>query len=177
MRRGLSSPEETGARPAIGLLRRAAAVRGGDGGVRRRAPLGPGVDRAWAHGSADPAGLREAVRQTAEERRGRRRGDLRGGAAADDALRAGEERGSAGERRRLPRPRPAGAPAHPAHERPARPFGGVRLCRPEGRHACRAPDRGGGRSCGRAANRRPHEPAGDDPDARSAAGGDRQARH
>jgi hypothetical protein len=32
--------------------------------------LGPRAGEAGAHGSADPAGLREAVRQTAEERRG-----------------------------------------------------------------------------------------------------------
>ena len=80
-------------------------------------------------GPADPAGLREAVREAAEERRGRCRGDLRGGAAADDAVRAGEERGAAGERRGVPGARPAGAPAHPAHQRAARPPGRVRLGR------------------------------------------------
>ncbi len=45
---------------------------------------------------ADAAGLREALCQARQDRRGRRRGDLRGGDAADDALRAGQDRGAAG---------------------------------------------------------------------------------
>ena len=49
-------------------------------------------------GTADTAGLRQAVRQAAEERCGRCRSDLRGSAAAEHAVRGGEERGAAGER-------------------------------------------------------------------------------
>ena len=65
-------------------------LSGGAGGLWRGAPLGAGAWQAGPHGAADPAGLREAVRQAAEERRGGCRGDLRSGAAAEDALRAGE---------------------------------------------------------------------------------------
>ena len=50
----------------------AAALHGGDGGLRRRASLGARDRPARARGAADPAGLREAVRQAAEERCGRR---------------------------------------------------------------------------------------------------------
>ena len=53
--------------------------------------------QAWPYGAADPARLREAVCQAAEERRGRCRGDLRSGAAPEHALRGGEERTAAGD--------------------------------------------------------------------------------
>ena len=45
------------------------------------------ISKARACGPADPAGLREAVRQAPEERCGGCRGDLRGGPAPDHALR------------------------------------------------------------------------------------------
>lgn len=54
--------------------------------------LGSGDRRAWPRDQAHSTGLREAVREAAEERHGRCRGDLRGGAAADDAVRGAEER-------------------------------------------------------------------------------------
>ena len=41
------------------------------------------LGQARPRGAADAAELREALRQAAEERRGRRRGDLRGGDPAD----------------------------------------------------------------------------------------------
>ena len=53
-------------------------------------------------GAADPACLRQAVCEAAEERCGRCRGNLRSGGAAEHALCAGEERSAAGERGRVP---------------------------------------------------------------------------
>ena len=95
-------------------------VRRGDGGLRQGALLGARDRQARPHGAADPAGLCEAVREAAEERCGRCRGDLRGGAAADHALRGGQERGSAGCGARVPGSGSAGAAAHPNDQRPAR---------------------------------------------------------
>jgi transposase len=46
--------------------------------------------KALGHEAADARQLREALRQARQDRCGRRRGDLRGGDAANDALRAGE---------------------------------------------------------------------------------------
>src|SRR5258708_7251146 len=85
-------PQEAEARSGAGVLRRAAALPGGDGGLRGRSLLGPGDRSAWSPDAADRAGLRQAVREAPEERHGRRGGDLRGGAAADDAVRHAEER-------------------------------------------------------------------------------------
>jgi hypothetical protein len=51
--------------------------------------LGHGWKRRFQ--PADPAGLREAIRQAPEERHGGCRGDLRGRPAADHALRGREE--------------------------------------------------------------------------------------
>lgn len=51
----------------------------------------------WPYRSPDSAGLCEAVREAAEERRVRCRSDLRGGAAADNAFRGGQERDGAGQ--------------------------------------------------------------------------------
>jgi hypothetical protein len=97
--------------------------------------------RVGPHRAPDPASLRQAVCEAAEERHGGRRGDLRGGAAADHAFRAGEGRGAAGERRRVPGPCPAGAATHPVPQRPARAPVRVRLRRSPGDHARRCIDR------------------------------------
>ena len=76
---GLSQEAEPG--QGAGRCRVAPAMRRGDGGMRECPPLGPPDRAAWSCGAAGPAGLREAVRETAEERRGRRGSDLRGGLA------------------------------------------------------------------------------------------------
>ena len=57
--------------------------------------LGKGDRRARPHGASDDAAVRQALRQAAEERPGRRRSDLRGGAAAEYAVCGGQERGAA----------------------------------------------------------------------------------
>ena len=66
------------------------------------APMGPGSGTARPRGAARPGSLREAVRETPEERsrgRGRRRG---GGHAPDHALRGGEERRDPGSSSGVP---------------------------------------------------------------------------
>src|ERR1700716_4649722 len=55
------------------------------------------IGRYGPPGPADAAGLCEALREAQQERWPRRGGDLRGGGAADDAVRAGEERGGGGD--------------------------------------------------------------------------------
>src|SRR5437868_13933430 len=55
-------------------------------GLRLVAPLVARTSGDRSYGSADAAGLREALRQTAEERYGRRRGDLRGGYPSQHAV-------------------------------------------------------------------------------------------
>ena len=71
----------------------------------------------------------EAVREAAEERRGRRGGDLRSGVAPDDALRGGEDAGAAGSGHAVPHARAAGSAAHADDQRAAGALGGVRRCR------------------------------------------------
>ena len=61
-----------------------------DGGLCERPLLGPGDYAARPGCEAGPADLREALREAAEERRGGRGGDLRGGAAPDHALCGGD---------------------------------------------------------------------------------------
>ena len=52
--------------------RQGAAMRGCDGGLRRRSFLGAADHRSWPRVQVDPADLREAIRQTAKERCQRR---------------------------------------------------------------------------------------------------------
>lgn len=66
------------------------------------APLGANDRRPRAHRQADPAGLREALREAAEERCRRCRSDRRGGDATDDAVRGAEIRSTAGRRDGVP---------------------------------------------------------------------------
>ena len=117
-----------------------AALHGGHGGLRQRAPLGARDQQAWACGPADPAGLREALRQAAEERCGRCRGDLRGSPAPDHALRGAQERADPSRSPRVPGARSPGEAANPDHQCPARASGRVR-------------DRGGQRAGSRPATR------------------------
>ena len=58
------------------------------------ASSGPGDRRSRPYGTADPAGLCQALRQAAAERRCGRRGDLRGGLAADHAVCGCEDGGT-----------------------------------------------------------------------------------
>ena len=106
--------------------RRAAAMRGGDGGLCERPLLGPGDFEARPRSEVGPADLREAVREAAEERRGGRGGDLRGGAAPDHALRGGEGGRATGKGDAVPHARSSGAPAHADDQRATWPPGRVR---------------------------------------------------
>src|SRR6516165_2878162 len=59
----------------LGILPEAAAMPGGDRGVRLIPPLVPRAAGVRAYGAIDAAGLCEALRQAAEERHHGRRGD------------------------------------------------------------------------------------------------------
>ena len=145
--------------PGCSVLRRATAVCGGAGGMWRGAPLGAGIGRLGRDGAADPAGLREAVREAAEERCGGCRGDLRGRAATEHALRAGEERGAAGEGRWCFAPATCWSGSGRRHQRTPRTSGRVRQVAPQGRHvdSLVAPGRG---PSGLRAGGRARDPAG-----------------
>ena len=73
----------------------ASALHRGDGGLLRRSPSRPRVCRSRPRRAADVARICPALRQGAEERRSRRRGDRGSGDAADDAVRRTEEPGPA----------------------------------------------------------------------------------
>src|SRR5271168_471172 len=73
-------------RNSVGILRFAAALSGGARGLRLGASLGARADHARPRGAHDASGLCEAVYSPAEERRGRRGGDLRGCDSAFDAI-------------------------------------------------------------------------------------------
>ena len=68
-------PSATEAPECSGVLSEDAVVPGRDRGLRYIAPLVARDDGTWPHRAADAAGLREALREAAEERRGRCRGD------------------------------------------------------------------------------------------------------
>jgi len=114
-------PSAAAARRAAEIFRVAAAVPYRDGGVRFGALLGSADGCVGAPGSPAAAGPCEALRKTGqEERRGRCGGDLRGGHAAADAERAGQERGE-----------PSGAPAAPVAGSTCAPAHDADLCVPE----------------------------------------------
>src|SRR5260370_41264835 len=58
---------------------------------------GEGDWALWPPGKIDATGLCEALCEAQQERWPGRGGDLRGGQPSDDAVRAGEERGAAGD--------------------------------------------------------------------------------
>src|SRR5262245_58408585 len=69
---------------------------GWHGSLRLGALLGARADAAGARGPFDAGERREGLRQAQQERRSGRRGDLRGGSPADDAICAGEVGRAAG---------------------------------------------------------------------------------
>src|SRR6266436_5402921 len=84
-------PPPVEASPRPGVLSEAAAMPGWHRGLRLVAPLVARTSGDRSYRSADAAGLREALCQTAEERYGRRRGDLRGGYPSQHAFRANKD--------------------------------------------------------------------------------------
>ncbi len=97
-------------RGSAGFSCLAGGVCGGDGSLRQCPLLGPGHHDARSQGEAGSADLREAVRQEAEDRSGRR--DLRSGAASDHALHDGQDRSAFTNWLRGPSglwPRPSGS--------------------------------------------------------------------
>ena len=83
------------ARSGHHLLRLAAILPDRHGSLRHRALLGARAALAGTRGAPDAAAVRQGLRQAGQERRGRRRGDLRGRDAAVHALRAGQDRRAA----------------------------------------------------------------------------------
>ena len=93
------------------------APHGGAGGLQRVALLGRVSSRKLGHdGASHAAAVREAVRETEQERRGGRGSVLGGGAAAVDAFRAGKDRGAAGGIAAPPRARTPDMRAHESGE-------------------------------------------------------------
>ena len=103
----------------------ASILHGRNGSLRHFASLGAGDFSPGAPGEADAASLCEGISQAPEERCCRCRGDLRGGAPSDNALRAHQERAAAGGARSAPLTRTAGTPAHDVDQRDPRPLCGV----------------------------------------------------
>src|ERR1700692_3164331 len=88
--------QEAATQPGAGVFCQAAANRYRDGGVRGGALLGAGVAQARPRGEVDGAAAREGLRQAQQERRARCGRGVRGDEPADNAVRAGEDRGAAG---------------------------------------------------------------------------------
>src|SRR4029434_6380613 len=80
----------------FGIFPDLAALPGGYRGVCLIAPLVARAAGAGAYGAVDATGLCEALRQAAEERRHRRRGDLRSGHEAKHAVRADQDERATG---------------------------------------------------------------------------------
>ena len=78
-------------RHVLAFLPQAATVPCRHGGLCFIASLVAGTPGAGAHGASDAAGLREALRQAAEERCHRRGGDLRSGHPAEHAVRSDQD--------------------------------------------------------------------------------------
>ena len=95
-RRGGSGTEEAAPRgAAVVSCAAAGGLHGGDGGVRRGAPLGPSGGWPRPPRAADEPAVRGAVREIEQERR-QRRGRDRGGVGASDGALRGPEDGQAG---------------------------------------------------------------------------------
>ena len=79
-------PQEAVTRPAPWVSGKASGLHRGHGSMRHVSLLGSRDREAGACRSADPADLRQTLRQAAEERRRRRRSNRRGRLAANHAL-------------------------------------------------------------------------------------------
>ena len=125
----------------------ASALRGGDGGLLRRPSSRPRVRRSRPRRAADVARICPALRQGAEERRSRRRGDRGSGDAADDAVRRTEEPGPARYADASSIKRPVGRRTDGSDQSVARHSAGARNCRAAGQAEARAvPGRPDGRT-------------------------------
>src|ERR1700750_852675 len=109
-----------------GIFRQATADGDRDGGLRRFAFLGAGTAQAGSRGEADGAAARQGLRQAQQERWPRRRGAVRGDEPANDAVRGGQERGTAGGADAARAARAVDRPAHPAEQCYPQLCGGVR---------------------------------------------------
>src|SRR5713226_9186559 len=130
--RAAGAAQEVAAPRGVGIFCQAAANGYRNGGVRGGALLGAGVAQARPRGEADGAATREGLRQAQQERRARCRGIVRGDEPADDAVRAGEDRGAAGGADADGSSPAADRKAHPAQQRDPRLRGGVRPDRGQG---------------------------------------------
>lgn len=85
--------------------------------------LGSGAAEAWAPSSIDCSSLCQSIREASEDRRGRRRGDLRGGAAADDVICSDQVGRKAVRSIIVSNARPSGSPENPINQCRAGPSG------------------------------------------------------
>ena len=123
--------EEAATQPGSAVLRGAGStVHGGDGDVHGGELVVSPAAGSRVRRAADPGGLREAVREEPEERRAGRGGDLRGGAASQHEVRAGEERGGVDRAGRASHAPPPDEAAHDEHQ--PRPVGVRRVRRGRG---------------------------------------------
>src|ERR1700730_4894742 len=111
---------------ATDIYSAAATMPGGDGGVWQRSLLGPRDWQVRSPGQADECTTCAAVREVQQERCARRRGDLRSGRTAVDALGRGQEPGAAGHAGAASGALTVGPRAHGVDEPDARPAGRVR---------------------------------------------------
>ena len=119
------------------------------GGVRHGASLGPHAAGSRPRGAADPTGLRQSLCAPEQDRPGRRRGYLRGGEPAVDALCPNQERSRPGDGGGASGARAADRAAHSDDQRAARADGRVRGGCRQGPAACQ----GTGGRAGRAGER------------------------
>lgn len=108
------------------VLREAAALSCWYRSVQHIASLGPRVDRTGTRWSTDASAIGEALCEGRQARRCRCRSYLRGRRATNDAVRRGEDAGAAERDDASSRPADAQPPTHPAVERDAGAYVGVR---------------------------------------------------
>ena len=119
------------------------------GGVRHGASLGPHAAGSRPRGAADPTGLRQSLCAPEQDRPGRRRGYLRGGEPAVDALCPNQEPSRPGDGGGASGARAADRAAHSDDQHAARADGRVRGGCRQGPAACQ----GTGGRAGRAGER------------------------
>ena len=123
-------------RESARFSRLSAALRGGNGGLRERSPLGPRGREARARSQVGSADIREAIRQASEERYGRRGGDLPEAAQRPTMSFVAVKTEEQQARGAVPYARSSGTPADANDQRAAGPFGGVWRDRTTGACSC-----------------------------------------
>src|SRR6185503_18645297 len=118
---GVASSADGSRRAAAGVFDRAGSVLGSS-------RVGTAVSGVGAYGEADGAAICRSVSQERQERRQRRRSDLRGGEPAEHALRADQDARAAGGPVLTPRAPGFRRGTHGDDQSAARAVGGVWFC-------------------------------------------------